>query len=160
MFTLVYRGEDEHCPVYGAGELYFPLVGAPALIGSMTIEGTTSLWRKAAALTAFTSFAYGALREEYLKDVRLFYDTQYENLILAGALQPSDGAEASFFFVSGVHERGFPWGDTGIFWDVLLVIGNGKGGYERYGVTDLVLEGLELDVAKGTYRYRGPLFCR
>jgi uncharacterized protein (DUF362 family) len=158
LFTIVYRGEDEHGSVYGAGELYFPLVGSPALIASMKVEGTASLWRKAAALTAFTSFAYGALRDEYLRDVRLFYDTQYENLVLSGSLQTSGGTEAPFFFVSGVHERGFPWGDTGIFWDVLLVVGDGKGGYDRYGVTDLFLEGLELDVAKGTYSYRGRLF--
>jgi len=59
LFTVVYRGEDEHNPVYGAGELYFPLVDAPALIASMKVEGTSSWWQKAAALTAFTSFAYG-----------------------------------------------------------------------------------------------------
>jgi uncharacterized protein (DUF362 family) len=158
LFTIVYRGEDEHSPVYGAGELYFSLSDAPALIASMKVEGTTSWWKKAAALTAFTSFAYGVLRDEYLRGVRLFYDTQYENLALAGSLQASGGIEVPFFFVSGVHERGFPWGDTGIFWDVLLAVGDGKGGYDRYCITDLVLEGLELDVPQGTYRYRGPLF--
>lgn len=158
LFTIVYRGEDEHGRVYGAGELYFPLADAPALIASMKVEGTTSWWQKAAALTAFTSFAYGTLRDEYLRDVRLFYDTQYEDLVLTGSLQTSESTATPFFFISGVHERGFPWGDTGIFWDVLLAVGDGKGGYDRYCITDLVLEGLELDVSKGTYRYRGPLF--
>jgi len=158
LFTVVYRGQDEHGPVYGAGELYFRLVEAPALVASMKVLGATSLWQKTAAFAAFTSFAYGALRDEYLKDVRLFYDTQYENLVLAGSLQRGDSGEVPFFFVSGVHERGFPWGDSGIFWDVLLAVGDGKGGYERYCITDLVLEALELDVSKGTYRYRGPLF--
>jgi cholesterol oxidase len=158
LFTIIRRGEDEHGPVYGAGELYFPLDEAAALITSMKVQGTTSWWQKTAALTAFTSFAYGALRDEYLREARLFYDTQYENLALTGSLQTSDSIEVPFFFVSGVHERGFPWGDTGIFWDVLLAIGNGKGGYDRYCITDLVLEGLQLDVSKGAYRYHGPLF--
>jgi len=158
LLTIVYRGEDEHGPVYGAGELYFPLGDAPALVASMKVEGTSSWWQKTAALTAFTSFAYGALRDEYLRDVRLFYDTQYENLALAGSLQTPSSTEVPFFFASGVHERGFPWGDTGIFWDVLLAVGDGKGGYDRYCITNLVLEGLEFDVLKGTYHYRGPLF--
>jgi cholesterol oxidase len=158
LFTIVYRGEDEHALVYGAGELYFPLVEARSLISSMKEGGTTSWWQKTAALMAFVSFAYGALRDEYLKPVRLFYDTRYENLVLTGSLRTSGGIEAPFFFISGVHERGFPWGDTGIFWDVLLAVGDGKRGYERYCITNLVLEGLELDVSRGTYRYRGPLF--
>jgi cholesterol oxidase len=158
LLTVVYRGEDENATVFGAGELYFPLVEAPALIASMKVEGTASRWQKTAALAAFTSFAYGALRDEYLKDVRLFYDTQYENLVLTGSLRTSAGIELPFFFVSGVHEKGFPWGDTGIFWDVLLAVGDGKGGYDRYCITDLVLEGLDLDVAEGTCCYRGPIF--
>jgi cholesterol oxidase len=158
LFTVVNRGEDEHAPIYGAGELYFPLADAPALIASIKVEGTTSRWQKTAALMAFTSFAYGVLRDVYLKGVRLFYDTQYENLVLTGSVQTSDSVAVPFFFVSGVHEKGFPWGDSGIFWDVLLAVRDGKGGYDRYCITDLVLKGLELDVSKGAYRYRGPLF--
>ena len=35
------------------------------------------------------------------------------------------------------NDKGFPWGDGEIFWDVLLVIGD-----TRYAITDRVLEGL------------------
>ncbi|MGD0921750.1 MAG: DUF362 domain-containing protein [Terriglobia bacterium] len=158
LFTTVYRGEDEHAPIYGAGELYFKIKDAPALVASLEVPGATSWRQKVAAFTAFGSFAWGALRDEYLKDVRLLYDTQYDNLVLAGTLQKDSGDQAPFFFVSGVHEKGFPWGDNEIFWDVLLAIGDGKGGYRRYCITDRVLEGLELDIETGVYRYRGPLF--
>jgi len=149
LFTTIYRGEDEKAPVYGAGELYFKLKDAPSLLASMKVVGAASIWQKVAAYSAFSSFAYGALRDEYLKDVRLFYNTQYENLVLSGILQGEDGPR-SFFLVSGAHDKGFPWGDGETFWDVMLAIED--------GISDRVLEGLYLDVERGIYRYRGPLF--
>lgn len=158
LFTTIYRGEDAQAPVYGAGELYFKLSDAPSLLASMKVVGAASIWQKVAAYSAFVSFAYGALRNEYLKDVRLFYDTQYENLVLSGVLQGENGPRP-FFLVSGVHDKGFPWGDGETFWDVMLAIEDGNGGYTKYCITDRVLEGLHLDVERGIYRYRGPLFA-
>ena len=158
LFTTIYRGDDDQAPVYGAGELYFKLLDAPSMMASMKVVGAASIWQKVAAYTAFASFAYGALRDEYLKDVRLFYNTQYENLVLSGVLQGEDGPRR-FFLVSGVHDKGFPWGDGETFWDVMLAIEDGNGDYTKYCITDRVLEGLHLDVERGTYRYRGPLFA-
>lgn len=159
LFTTIHSGKDDQAPVYGAGVLRFDLKDAPDLVASMEVEGASAWWQKVAAHAAFSSFAYGALRDEYLKFPRLFYDTRYENLVLSGHLQRNDGTDLPFFLVSGVHDRGFPWGDSELFWDVLLVIGDGQGGYQRYCITDRVLEGLELDVVGGVYRYRGPLFA-
>jgi uncharacterized protein (DUF362 family) len=158
LFMTVYRGEDDQAPIYGAGELYFRLSDGPSLIASIKVLGEASFWQKAAAYAAFVSFAYGALRDEYLKDLRLFYDTQYENLVLSGFVQSEDGSRP-FFLVSGVHDKGFPWGDGETFWDVILAVGDGGEGYEKYCITDRILEGLRLDVTEGTYRYRGPLFA-
>jgi uncharacterized protein (DUF362 family) len=158
LFTTIYRGEDDQAPIYGAGELYFKLMDAPSMMASMRVIGAASIWQEVAAYTAFSSFAYGALRDEYLKDVRLFYNTQYENLVLSGVLQ-GEGGPKSFFLVSGVHDKGFPWGDGETFWDVMLAIEEGNGDYTRYCITDRVLEGLHLDVARGIYRYNGPLFA-
>ena len=159
LYTTVYRGADEKAPVFGAGELYFKLREAPALVASAEVVGAKSWSQKVAAYTAFASFAYGALRDEYLRDLRLFYDTQYENLVLSGKLKKQEANEVPFFFVSGTHDKGFPWGDDELFWDVLLVVGDGKGGYQRYCISDRVLEGLKLDLSKGHYCYRGPLFA-
>jgi len=159
LFTTLYRGPDEHAPVYAAGVLTFDLKDTPALVGSMKVEGTNSLLRKVAAYTAFASFAYGALRDEYLHGVRLFYDTRYENLALSGRMRRSDGAEVPFFLGSGVHERGFPWGDGELFSDVLLVVGDGKGGFRRFCISDRTLEGLFLDISGGVFRYHGTLFA-
>jgi len=158
LFTTIYRGEDDQAPIYGAGILSFKLMDAPSMMASMKVVGAASIWQEVAAYTAFSSFAYGALRDEYLKDIRLFYDTQYENLVLSGMLQGEDGPKP-FFLVSGVHDKGFPWGDGETFWDVMLAIDDGNGGYTKYCITDRVLEGLHLDVERGTYRYHGPIFA-
>jgi uncharacterized protein (DUF362 family) len=158
LFTTIYRGEDDQAPIYGAGELYFKLMDAPSMMASMKVVGAASMWQEVAAYTAFSSFAYGALRDEYLKDVRLFYDTHYENLVLSGMLKVEDGPK-SFFLVSGVHDKGFPWGDGETFWDVMLAIDNGNGDLQRYCITNRVLEGLHLDVERGVYSYHGPIFA-
>ena len=159
LFTTLYCGPDEQSPVYAAGVLTFDLKKAPALVASMKVEGTNSLLRKVAAYTAFASFAYGALRDEYLQGVRLLYDTRYENLALSGRMRRADGAEVPFFLGSGVHERGFPWGDGELFSDVLLVVGDGKGGFRRFCISDRTLEGLFLDISGGVYRYHGTLLA-
>ena len=159
LFTTLYRGPDEQAPVYASGVLTFDLKKTPALLASMKVEGTNSLLQKMAAYTAFASFAYGALRDEYLQGVRLLYDTRYENLVLSGRMRRADGAEVPFFLGSGVHERGFPWGDGELFSDVLLVVGDGKGGFQRFCMTDRTLEDLVLDISGGVYRYHGTLLA-
>lgn len=159
LFTVIHKGETKSAPVIAAGLLHFDLKDAPALVASMKVVGPCTTWQKVAAYAAFASFAWGVMRDEYLADVRLLYDTHYENLVLSGhLLDAARPGEQPFFFVAGVHERGFPWGDSGIFWDVLLLVGDGKGGFDRYCITDHALQGLHLDIATGSCHYRGPLF--
>jgi hypothetical protein len=129
------------------------------LIASVKCEGASSCRQRLAARAAFFSVVWGALRNEYLKGIRLFYESQYENLVLAGTSGNRNVmAGTRFFFVSGVHDKDFPWGDGELFWDVLFVVADGSGMYRRYGITDRVLPGLMLDVATGIYRYQGPIF--
>ena len=158
LFTIVYQGDNEHAPIYGAGELRFRLEDVPSLLMSIEIVDPKSLKQRVVAYMAFVSFVCAPLREEYLKNLRVTYETEYENLVLSGVLNGPDGPR-DFFLVSGVHEKGFPWGDGGSFWDVILAIGDGSGGYLRYGITDHALEGLKLDVEHGKYRYSGTVFA-
>jgi len=144
--------------LYGAGVLEFRLRDLGAMVGSLRVENATSWEQRLAAVTAFASLAYGEVREEYLRGPLPIYNTQYENLVLRGNLTWDGRADTPFFLVSGTHGKGFPWGDGELFSDVLLLVGDGHGGYERYAASDRVLEGLELDVERGIYRYRGPLF--
>lgn len=157
LYTNIYSGESEAAPLYANGELRFSLKNLPAMLASMQVEGAGGWSQALAARVAFASFAWGHLRDEYLDKVRLFYDAQYENLVVAGRVQTPSGA-APFFLVSGVHDKGFPWGDGELFWDVLLAVGDGRGGYRRFAITDRVLTGLQLNIGEGTYRYSGPLY--
>lgn len=159
LFTTIYAGPDKQAPVYGAGQIFFDLKDVIALMASIRVTGTRwwQLHQRIKARTAFLDFAWGKVREEYLRDVNPLYDTEYENLVLSGRVA-HNGAAQDFFLVSGIHDKDFPWGDGEIFWDVLLVIGDPDTGYTRYCLSDRILPGLELNVQEGTYRYRGPLY--
>ena len=157
LYTAVYRGETDAAPLYASGELHFSLADLPALLASFQVQGAADWTQELAAQVAFTSFAWGQVRDEYLDKARLFYDTRYVNLAVAGRLQTATGV-VPFFLVSGVHDKGFPWGDGELFWDVLLAVSDGRGGYRRFAITDRVLVGLELNIEKGAYRYTGPLY--
>ena len=158
LFSTIYLGENDQAPVYAAGQIYFSLSDAPSLVSSIKISGATWPWQKVAGFTAFMSFAFGTLRQEYLRNLNPLYDTEYENLVLNGFLTDGQQETKPFFLVSGVHDKDFPWGDGEIFWDVLLVVGDEKSGYEKYCITDRVLDGLKLDVGAGRYSYKGPIF--
>lgn len=163
LFTNVYDGPDEHSPLYGSGQVFFALNDAPALINSMEVTGIqwweVYKWpKKVQGKAAFLNFAWGEIKKTYLSDVDPLYETQYENLVLSGKVV-QDGAEKEFFLVSGKHDKGFPWGDDELFWDVLLVIGDNAGGYQKYCLTDRVLPGMALNVGAGSYRYQGPIFA-
>ncbi|MFZ5449564.1 MAG: DUF362 domain-containing protein [Thermodesulfobacteriota bacterium] len=162
LFTTVYDGPDEQAPLYGSGQLYFDLKDGPALIASMEVTGVKwwEVWnwhKKAQGKIAFMDFAWGEIKNTYLSDINPFYDAQYENLVLSGRVL-QNGAEKDFFLVSGKHDKGFPWGDGEIFWDVLLLIGDQAGGYRKYCISDRVLQGMSLNVEAGSYRYQGPIF--
>lgn len=157
LFTIIYQGDNKQAPIYAAGVLRFKLEDVPSLMASIEVVDPKSLKQWFMAYLAFVSFVCAPLREEYLKNLQATYDTEYENLVLSGVLNQSDG-HRDFFLVSGVHEKGFPWGDEESFSDVILAVADGNGKYRRYGITDHALERLELDVEHGKYRYNGAIF--
>jgi hypothetical protein len=159
LFTTIYAGPDKQAPVYGAGQIFFDLEDVPALHGfhQGDRDQVVAAPQKNQAKAAFMDFAWGKVREEYLRDVNPLYDTEYENLVLSGRVA-QDGAGKDFFLVSGIHDKDFPWGDGEIFWDVLLAIGDQNTGYKKYCLSDRILPGLELNVQEGTYRYQGPIY--
>jgi uncharacterized protein (DUF362 family) len=158
LFTIIYEGDNQQAPICGAGELRFDLKDVPSLLASIEVVDPKSLKQRVMAYLAFVSFVCAPLREEYLKNLRIDHETEYDNLVLSGVLNGPDGPR-DFFLVSGVHEKGFPWGDGESFSDVILAVADGDGGYRRYGITDRALEGLELDVEHGMYRYSGAIFA-
>jgi uncharacterized protein (DUF362 family) len=157
LFTTVHRGEGIHAPIYGAGILTFKIQDLPSMAASMKMTHTTSWEQKLAGYRAFGLFIYHNLEKEYLKGLDVFYETKYENLVLSGRAKGEAGSNP-FFLVSGVHEKGFPWGDGESVSDVLLAIGDGASGFHRYAITDRSLEGLQIDIEEGTCRYRGLIY--
>jgi uncharacterized protein (DUF362 family) len=157
LFTTVYRGEDGGAPIYGAGILTFKIQDLPSMAASMKVIHSASWGQKLAAYRAFALFVFRNLGKEYLKRLDVFYETKYENLVLSGRLQEGTGSNP-FFLGSGVHDKGFPWGDGESFSDVLLAIYDGATGFHRYAITARSLGGLQLSIREGTYRYRGPIY--
>jgi uncharacterized protein (DUF362 family) len=156
LFTRLSRGRQKGGTLVGSGVLRFKMLDLPSMLSSFEVTNTNSPITKIRTISTFVQFCYGAVKETYLP--RLTYHTRYENLVLRGKVVSDGGALRNFFFFSGIHDKDFPWGDGEIFWDMGLVIEKGDGGWERYGLTDRIIEKLELDVEKGVYRYDGPIY--
>ena len=158
MFTRLYKGHSLDGVVLGSGILHFELKSLPSMLASFEATPVRSLAAKFKTISKFYSFCYGEIRDAYLAKLSPIYHTEYENLVFSGKLKSSAGNESNFFFFSGIHDKDFPWGDDGVFWDVALIIQKADGGWAKYVLTDRVIDGLELDVTKGTYRYEGPIY--
>ncbi len=158
LFTRIYRGTSADAPLFGSGILHFRMESLPSMLASFEVTNTSSLIAKTKAVSQFFSFCYGELRDTYVSKHTPVYHTEYENLVLRGKLSAGGGEERNFFFFSGVHDKDFPWGDDEVFWDVALMVEKDDGGWERYALTDRIIDGLELDVGKGRYRYSGPIY--
>jgi uncharacterized protein (DUF362 family) len=156
LFTRLYRGRRKGGTPAGSGILYFKLLDLPSMLSSFEVTNTDSPITKIRTISTFVKFCYGAVQEAYLPG--FLYDTRYENLVLRGKVVSRQGQLQNFFFFSGIHDKDFPWGDGEIFWDIGLILQKGNGRWERYALTDRVIENLELDVEKGVYRYDGPFY--
>ena len=156
LFTRIYKGRQIHGAPIGSGILTFRLLDFPSMLASFEVTNTLSPITKLRTISAFVKFCYGEIRETYLPGP--FYDTRYENLVLRGKILSKEGGLRNFFFFSGIHDKDFPWGDDEIFWDIALIVQKGDGSWERYVLTDRVIEKLKLDVEKGVYQYEGPIY--
>ncbi|MFH1758816.1 MAG: hypothetical protein ABH969_12315, partial [Pseudomonadota bacterium] len=143
LFTRIYKGFSTNALSLGSGILRFPLASLPSMLTSFEVFPAQSLVKKFKTLARFFSFCYGEIRDTYLARLSPLYHTEYENLVLNGILQLKNGSEQKFFFFSGIHDKDFPWGDDGVFWDVALIIQKADGGWAKYVLTDRVIDGLE-----------------
>ena len=156
LFTRLYRGRRKDGTLAGSGVLYFNMLDLPSMLSSFEVTNTLSPITKLRTVSEFVKFCFGEIRETYLPGP--FYKTHYENLVLRGKLLSEGGGHSSFFFFSGIHDKDFPWGDGEMFWDIALIIQKEDGSWERYVLTDRLIENLKLDVEKGVYQYEGPLY--
>lgn len=156
LFTRIYRGRQITGTHIGSGILIFHLLDFPSMLASFRVTNTISPITKLRTISAFVKFLYGEIRDTYIPGP--FYHTRYENLVLRGKIRSIEGGFHNFFFFSGIHDKNFPWGDDGIFWDIALIIERGAGSWERYVLTDRMIEELKLDVEKGVYQYEGVIY--
>jgi uncharacterized protein (DUF362 family) len=156
LYTRIYKGRLVSGTPVASGILTFQLLDFPSMLASFEVTNTLSPITKLRTISAFVKFCYGETKDTYLPG--FIYDTRYENLVLSGKIQLEEGGLRNFFFFSGIHDKDFPWGDGGIFWDIALVIQRDDGRWERYVLTDRRIEKLKLNVEKGVYQYEGPIY--
>jgi uncharacterized protein (DUF362 family) len=156
LFTRIYHGRRINGTPIASGILTFRLPDFPSMLASFEVTNTLSPITKLRTLSAFVKFCYGEIRETYLPGP--FYNTRYENLVLRGKVHSKEGGLRNFFFFSGIHDKDFPWGDDEVFWDIALIVQKSDGSWERYVLTDRIVENLKLDVEKGVYQYEGPIY--
>jgi uncharacterized protein (DUF362 family) len=156
LFTRIYKGRKISVAPLASGILTFHLPDFPSMLASFEVTNTLSPITKLRTISAFVKFCYGEIRKTYLPGP--VYSTRYENLVLRGKVHSKEGGLRNFFFFSGIHDKDFPWGDDEVFWDVALIIQKGDGNWERYVLTDRIIENLKLDVEKGVYQYEGPIY--
>jgi len=114
LLTRIYRVRDGKMIFFGSGILKFHLTDLPSMIVSLKATGCKSIIDKIRVKMQFFSFIYSEVRDTYLHDASPFYHTEYENLVLSGRLS-ENGELKRFFFVSGIHDKDFPWGDKTTF---------------------------------------------
>ena len=162
LFVRIYEGEDNTGKLYGSGIMYFRTKDMRSIIKMIRkseVTGTRNPIKKCMALKKFAGFFSVEIVKTYLPGPRLLYFTRYENLVLSGKLhEKGEGASRDFFFFSGEHEKGFPWGDDTPMSDVALLISDGQGGHLRFGITKYALDGLEVNLDGNTYKYEGELY--
>lgn len=162
LFVRVYQGEDETGRLYGSGVMYFrvkDLASVVKMVKSSKVIGASNLLEEYSTLTKFAGFFVAETLKTYTPGPRFLYTTRYENLVLSGNLRKEGEAAArEFFFFSGEHDKGFPWGDEETMSDLALLISDGQGGHLRFGITRQSLKGLDVDLEANSYTYKGELY--
>lgn len=93
---------------------------------------------------------------EYFQEVNPLYRAEYNNLVCKG-ISTSESKDIEFFFFSGVHDKGFPWGDNVGFWDIALLMRDGET-WRRFALTEHAIPDLKLRLTEGTYSFEGRMF--
>jgi uncharacterized protein (DUF362 family) len=162
LFVRIYQGKDETGSLYGSGVMYFRINDMASIfkmIMSSEVTGARNFFEEYATLAKFAGFFTAETLKTYAPGPRFMYSTRYENLVLSGNLKKKgEDTPREFFFFSGEHDKGFPWGDEETMSDLALLISDGQDGYLRYGITRQSLKGLKVGLESDSYTYSGELY--
>ncbi|HHT9118224.1 MAG TPA: DUF362 domain-containing protein [Candidatus Hypogeohydataceae bacterium YC38] len=162
LFVKIYEGKDGTGKLYGSGVMYFRIKDPASIIKmlkSSKVIGASNLVEEYATLARFAGFFMAETLKIYIPGPRFVYFTRYNNLVLSGNLKKEgEDATKEFFFFSGKHDKGFPWGDEETMSDLALLISDGQGGHLRFGITRRSLKVLDVDLEANSYTYKGELY--
>ena len=161
LFVRVYEGHDDTGKIYGSGIMYFRTRDLVPLTLSMKPFNHSSWIEGRRAVLKYLALFMGEAMKTFMHGARFTYNTRYENLVLSGKLADDVNGNKEtkdFFFFSGEHDKGFPWGDEETMSDVALLIIDSNGNTEKYGMTMRALEGLRVDIERNVYSYKGDLY--
>ncbi|NUO08937.1 MAG: DUF362 domain-containing protein [Candidatus Brocadia sp.] len=162
LFVRIYEGKDDSGRLYGSGVMYFrikDMASIMKMIQTSEVIGAGNPLEEYATVAKYASFFMAETMKTFAPGPRFLYTTRYENLVLSGNLK-KEGEDTSreFFFFSGEHDKGFPWGDEETMSDIALLISDSQGGFLRFGITRQSLPGLKVDLENNRYTYKGELY--
>jgi uncharacterized protein (DUF362 family) len=154
-FATISRIDSNGQTVAARGIIHYHVETFPSMLGSIRVPGEDSIVNRMKMATKFFGFVSKEIAE-YSREINPFYKAEYTNIVCSGVCE-AGGNESEFFFFSGAHDRGFPWGDNVSFADVGLAIRQGET-WRRFALTDYAIEDLILELSEGKYEYDGPLY--
>lgn len=154
-FATISRIDNGGQTVVARGIIHYHVETFASMLASIRVPGEDTLQNRLKMATKFFGFVTKEIAE-YSREIIPFYKAEYSNIVCSGVCE-ADGGESEFFFFSGAHDRGFPWGDNVSFADVGLAIRQGET-WRRFALTEYAIDGLIHVLGEGKYQYEGPLF--
>jgi uncharacterized protein (DUF362 family) len=141
--------------IVAKGIIHYHVEDFPAMVFSIRTPKNDTLINRIRMTTKFFSFVSKEI-SEYFQAVNPFYQADYHNLTCKG-FSKSNNKDIEFFFFSGAHDKGFPWGDNVGFSDIGLILRDGET-WKRFALTKHAIPQLNLKITEGSYSLQGKLF--
>jgi uncharacterized protein (DUF362 family) len=154
-FATISRIDDGGQSVAASGIIHYHVETFASMLGSIRVPGEDSIGNRMKMATKFFGFVTKEIAE-YSREINPFYKAEYSNIVCSGLCE-TGGNESEFFFFSGAHDRGFPWGDNVSFADIGLAIRQGDT-WRRFVLTDHAIEGMTHKLDEGKFRHEGPIY--
>ena len=155
LYATISRVDDAERTVVAQGIIHYHVEDFPHMVLSIRTPKDDTIANRVRMAGKFFAFVSKEI-SEYFQEVNPFYVAEYSNLVCKG-ISKADGKDIEFFLFSGVHDKGFPWGDNVGFSDIGLVLREGDT-WRRFALTEHAIETLKLRLSEGIYQYKGPVY--
>ena len=155
LYATISRADDADKTVVAQGIIHYHVEDFPDMVLSIRTPKDDTIANRVRMADKFFAFVSKEI-SEYFQEVNPFYVAEYSNLVCKG-ISKADGKDIEFFLFSGVHDKGFPWGDNVGFSDIGLVLREGDT-WRRFALTEHAIGTLKLRLSEGIYQYEGPVY--